>query len=74
MRWEDRRIVRVLVGSKIWSRFSSSPDADGYVELLDDLALYSQAGIAVVRAAADDWPPTAMVAVTADGRRHLMQP
>lgn len=66
------RLTKVIVGCGIWDRFATELP-DGTVEYSDDLALYVDAGIQVVLAVSEDWPPTAIIAEDDRGHRHLLQ-
>lgn len=66
------RLAKLIVGQGIWDRFVVELP-DGEVEYSEDLAFYSDAGVQVVLATSEDWPPQAIIAVDDIGRYHSLQ-
>jgi hypothetical protein len=66
------RLAKLLVGRGIWERFAEELP-NGEVEFFADLALYANAGIQVILAESEDWPPTAIIGEDDKGRRYLLQ-
>jgi len=66
------RLVAITIGRGIFDRFATElPNGD--VEYRADLALYASAGVRIVLATSEDWPPTAIIATDDRGMRHLLQ-
>lgn len=67
------KVVKMIVGSGVWNRFTIPTDDPDQVEFTSDLALLASAGVELVLASSSDWPPNTIVGLDEHGKYHLVQ-